>query len=602
MSNCCDSRSFVRQCAATVVFAVSCAAVSAGEIIETRVDLPHVPKFNVVMTPIPLEGDGSGGGEPRGTCPQQQRTYVNPNLFNGGTYNLQGGLVETEIAAVSYLQPAGDFPFRIDTMEFILGTQAATVQTVTQYTVIVWEGSPNNGNQIFEFSSDDLILPHARIGPGTAGLNIQVSIDPNDPEQIIVSNNGSNRFSIGIRIDHHNNPPTATCSCGFGNLPAVCCPPQSTTNAFPATDTDGLASAANNWLFARACPGATGFCTLSPNGWFNFTASGMPTGDWVIRATLTPFFCAGFGRCCNPSNGNCTITTESDCQIGGGNWGGEGTSCTPNQCPQPMGACCRINGTCSENVILNSCLGVGESFFQNLTCAQVQCQQPEGACCTNISEVPCLSVDQETCASVYGGHFKGPFTECVSGACLGGCCFGEGNTNCLQVTKPDCTAQLAGQFEGVGATCNGFTCPQGACCLPSGACTFGTAIDCQTQGGNYQNGVSCASANCPQPTGACCLSNGGCLVLLQAQCGIISGANWAGPGTNCATGCTPSCPPADGDLNNDDSVNGLDVQVFSTALVNGGTPSQVCAGDFNGSSALDLGDIDGMVNALLTAP
>lgn len=617
---------------------------NAGQQIDLPVQLDSMPGLQVTLTPL---GDGNGGeegGAPRGQCPQQQRTYTLPGNFQGGTFNLQGGLVETEIMAASYVQPATDFPLRIDMMEFVIGTQAATVQTTTEYTFLVWEGPPNTGNLIFEFSSDDVILPHARVGPGTAGLNIQGSVDPGDPDQIIVQDNGSHTFTIGLRIDSHNNPPTSTCPCvpgfpGFGTLPAVCCPPLANQNAFPATDTDGVSNPTNNWLFARDCPGATGVCQASP-GWHRFNEAGLPSGDWVMRATFTPFICPGQGACCNPTTGVCQIQTEADCENAGNNWSGEGTGCSPNNCPQPTGACCRLNGTCSENVIINSCAAQGEVFHQNLTCAQVTCQQPEGACCTNDSGAPCVVVDSSTCATVYNGFWKGAFTDCVTNACNGACCFSNGN--CLFLNKPQCGAN---QFQGVGVACQtGNLCPKGACCFVSGACTLVTEIDCNSQGGDYQGtGVTCQAANCPQPFGACCF-DGTCLELIETDCAVVPNGTWSGPGTTCATSCqapigaccydgtecleltqadcgflpesswsgpdtecasscqSPCTGDADGDMNEDNDTDGEDVHVFTTALIDGGTPSQVCRGDFNDSLTLDVGDVDGMVNALLSGP
>ncbi len=591
---------------------VVCMAASAAayEPTETTIQLDGVPKFKVKMTPIDLEPgmENGGGGDPRGPgCPQQQRTHTHPNNFQGGTFNAQGGFVETEIAAASYQLTGADFPLRIDTMEFVFATQQATVQTVTQYTILVWEGQPNNGNQIFSFSSDDLILPHVRIGPGTAGVNIMVSVDPGDPVQIIVSDNGSHIFSIGIRIDVHNSAPTSSCLCvpgvpSLGGLPAVCCPPNPQTNAFPVTDTDGLANPSNNWLYARDCPGATGLCQ-APAGWINFATPGMPSGDWVIRASYTPFICPGFGACCNPSTGICQVLTETDCQNSAGNWQGEGTNCSPNPCPQPQGACCKVDGSCVPNASLASCnTFIGEQFYQNQPCTSVECIQPSGACCTGDSVQPCVEVDQGTCQSVYAGTFRGGFTSCSEGTCDGACCVSGGG--CVPLSQGDCAVVPNSQFQGVGVACApNDACPVGACCLSSGACTNGTVLDCNAQGGVYQGtGTNCGSVNCPQPTGACCFDGGSCLSnRTLSNCNILGGT-WAGANTTCPGACQAPCPAADGDMNGDTLVDAKDLPLFVTALMSGGTQDDICSGDFNASGTLDVGDIDGMVAALLAGP
>ncbi|QKK09932.1 MAG: multicopper oxidase domain-containing protein [Planctomycetota bacterium] len=73
----------------------------------------------------------------------------------------------------------------------------------------------------------------------------------------------------------------------------------------------------------------------------------------VIDFTPPP----GAGACCY-GDGTCVITTESDCMSSGGVFGGGGTSCDPNPCPQPDGACCLPDGSCVET-------SEGECALQN---------------------------------------------------------------------------------------------------------------------------------------------------------------------------------------------------------------------------------------------
>lgn len=65
--------------------------------------------------------------------------------------------------------------------------------------------------------------------------------------------------------------------------------------------------------------------------------------------------------------------------------------------------------------------------------------------------------------------------------------------------------------------------------------------------------------------------------------------------------CPPPCPPADGDLDGNGRTDGLDIQVLLDAMLVSATPQQICSGDFNGSGALESGDVPGMV-AVLLAP
>jgi hypothetical protein len=67
-----------------------------------------------------------------------------------------------------------------------------------------------------------------------------------------------------------------------------------------------------------------------------------------------------------------------------------------------------------------------------------------------------------------------------------------------------------------------------------------------------------------------------------------------------AFGCLSPCPPATGDMNEDLVVNGLDIKVFTDAILGTPTPGQICAGDFDGSGDLGTSDISGFVTALLT--
>jgi len=63
--------------------------------------------------------------------------------------------------------------------------------------------------------------------------------------------------------------------------------------------------------------------------------------------------------------------------------------------------------------------------------------------------------------------------------------------------------------------------------------------------------------------------------------------------------CMAPCPAADGDLNMDTFINGADVQVFVDALLGVPTANETCAGDFDGNTQLDSGDVTGFVAALL---
>ncbi len=588
-----------RSITATVLVALVCAQRAAlpalaSECVELQVTATPIELQHVQLTP----SGGPSGPMPRGQCPPVVNTYSSAN-FSGGQVVVQAGMVETEIAAVSFTLDALAFPILINQVEIIWAQQNATVTTTTAWSVLVWQGTPNLSQPMATFSSDGEILPHVILPPGTTGANLQFSVDPGDPEQIVVQDNGSHKFSVGFRIDDHHNEPVASCSCGLGTLPAVCCPPPPSSNAFPTTDVGGIASPANNWLFARDCPGTTGFCDIliSP-GWTTNSAVGI-TGDWNIRVTYTPFDCAARGACCFAS-GVCTMSQPDVCASQGGVFQGEGIPCSPNPCPQPTGACCREDGTCDDAALQNTCQAAHETFFLNETCANVSCPEPVGGCCISGT---CIEMLEADCVNQAGGTYLGDFVNCGESACDGACCFST--NNCLFLSEAECDLIDGGVFQGVGTVCGaGNTCPRGACCLPLGSCQADqTPLECAAADGVYQgNAIACETTNCPIPTGACCLSSGGCINNLSpADCLLIPNAFWPGEGTICPAACT-SCPVADGDLNGDGLINGVDVPAFAAALLNGASQDQTCAGDFNESQSLDTGDVDGFVLALLAAP
>jgi hypothetical protein len=164
----------------------------------------------------------------------------------------------------------------------IFVTSQATTGTITKWSVLVYAGTPQNGIIVATVSSDGDLIPHLSMPPGTNGTNIQMMIDPQDPEQIIVQDNGSHTFSIGYRIDDHNAQSGSPCF----TAPPTCC------NAFPATDVSGLAAPGSNWLRAVNC----GPLGCPPNGgWASFSQlqPGLcrPSGDWVVRATWESVNC-----------------------------------------------------------------------------------------------------------------------------------------------------------------------------------------------------------------------------------------------------------------------------------------------------------------------
>lgn len=370
-------------------------------------------------------------------CETQSISHTESD-FGPGTYTLQAGFVEGEYAAASYTLDASDFPLKIETVEMLFSTNQAIVQTTTEWSFMVWDGTPTNGQLIALFSSDDTLLPHMVLGPGTEGGVLTVSVDPTDPDQIIISNaSQTNTFTIGFRIDSHNAP-------GSPCLVA----PNLNQNAFPTTDIDGVASPTGNWINA-----VEGLFCCSP-GWFNFqsfSALCTPSGDWVMRASYTPFSCEEeAGACCQPS-GTCIETTESGCLALGGSFQGALTSCISANCPLPTGACC-VESTGGCAVVSQDSCETFQGLYQGdgTTCSELICF-PEGACCLPTGE--CTdNTTPESCATL-GGTFQGDGTSCTSTICpdpTGTCC--ADSTSCFQLAEDICLV-LGGIWGGPGTTC-----------------------------------------------------------------------------------------------------------------------------------------------------
>ncbi|HMN97125.1 MAG TPA: hypothetical protein PKC43_11665 [Phycisphaerales bacterium] len=485
--------------------------------------------------PLGLDDGGIAGG-----CGPIDVTHTNSN-FGPGSYILQGGIANGEVAAASYVIPSTSFPIQIKQGKILFGTSNATQQTTTQWSFLVYEGTPGAGFLSESFSSLQGDLPPIVLPPGTTGIIVFVEVDPSDPEQIFIYENDSNAFGVGFRIDAHNaqtqNP------CFFA--PPTCC------NAFPAVDTNGLQQAAQNWLFAINC--GTFGC---PPGWRTFAQLGLctPSGDWVLAAQYTPLGCTPeFGACCLP-NGSCILSEGLQCQQSGGTFQGDGTSCVGTSCPAPGGACCLPDGTCQQS-------------------------------------------DALSCGTL-GGAFQGNGTQCGQANCTvqpGPCCF-QATGGCLSLSATNCA--LAGGVAGpAGVPCAGYICfPVGACCLPDGDCVGPVEqLECQLLGGTFQGHQSvCEATGCPQPIGACCFGSGFCLALTEADC-ALAGATWIGLGSTCAdgngNGTADACeapPGVFGDLNGDGIVNGADLGIL--------------LGAWGGSGAADLDDngvVDGADLGLL---
>jgi hypothetical protein len=578
-------RPFVTLVVGVVAVLASAGVVRADERVQSEASAAKETTLRAVHRPA-LAGSSGGIGNRGPGCPIVSTTrYQAPrpgfasdldfdNVQPGQQVTLQQGMVQGEIAAVSFQIPDSEFPIKMELIQAIFGS-VATQQTTTRYTIFLWDGEPGSSGLISASSDStdpasppDLVLPGSPGGTQAAVGNILFSVDSQgDPnEDWVIPALGTptamHTVSIGIRIDHHNSQ--AGDGCGLGALPA-------NANAFPCTEPATCCSGTNlltfpndNWLFIQACPGGC------PAGWKKFSqlAAGSclfgqcigcrPAGDWALRFKYSSQVCLPdpTGSCCAAS-GACTVTTQAACV---GTWT-NGATCSPNPCAQPTGACC-TSGVCSTTTQAQ-CTGTFQGA--GTTCGGVTCPQPTGACCFSASS--CQILDSATCTG-FGGTYIGNSVACGASA----------------------------------------VCPLGACCLPTGVCVAGQSQpQCTGQGGTFQGvSSSCTPNNCPQPTGACCnLSSGFCGLLTQASCASIQNTAWQGP----LTTCTPTNPCTQTGA----CCNGTACTVTASTACGGqfqgansvcgqtGNPTTCCPANFNQVGGVTVQDVFDFLAAYFSA-
>ncbi len=429
--------------AATLVL---CGGVcSAGQVHEAPVRLESVRTLQIVISPSTHEARVRSMQR---MCPELVVAHTDSD-FGPGQYIVQAGFEQQEAAAASYVVPAEAFPVHFNSAEIMFATANATTQTTTEWSFELWRGTPQSGQLVANYASDGTILPHLIMPPGTTGTVVQILIDPSDPDQLFVEDDGSHTYTVAFRIQAHHSP----------GQPCLVAPAEQ-LNAFPTTDVSGLNVPSGNWIDAIDGP----LCVCG-NGWFTFSQFPTfctPSGDWVIRSTYTPFQCASAtGGCCF-ADASCELLSESDCGTLNGIWAGADVTCTQADCQPSPGACCvESTGACTE-VDEATCVAFGGAFHANESCATWICF-PEGACC--LANGDCTGpVQQETCVG-FGGTFMGHGTDCATIDCpdpIGWCCPEDGSF-CSDMTESQCDA-FGATWGGVGTSCDDATACGGASC------------------------------------------------------------------------------------------------------------------------------------------
>ena len=418
--------------AALAMVMLGSTAVLAGPPGNQRTEqLPRVQVRQVILDQSEEEAGGVAG-----VCDSIVVSHTDSD-FGPGEYIAQGGFVEGEIAATSYTFPASAFPVRLDLAEMLFATSGATVETVTEWAIHIWEGTPTGASGDYSFYSDGKILPHVVMPPGTTGVQLQFLVDPSDPDQIWLDDDGTQTISIGFEVVRHNNQSGNGCIS----------PPSSNSNAFPTTDVDGLSTSSGNWIYIIDC-GIFG----CPAGWKRFMdlpSICRPSGDWVQRLTVTPSVCDDLGGCC--IDGTCYQLDEASCAAASGSFLGAGTSCVDVNCAETAPCCFAATNGCLDLEIWECEAAGGVPGSIGESCSQTVCF-PVGACC--LPDGSCEDgLSPEECAAL-NGAFEGDGTECGSTDCpepVGAACFPTGF--CLVLTEAN-AINAGADWQGPGTNCD----------------------------------------------------------------------------------------------------------------------------------------------------
>ncbi len=275
---------------------------------------------------------------------------------------------------------------------------------------------------------------------------------------------------------------------------------------------------------------------------------GGQVGSFAMRITDTGVNCTG--ACCL-GDGMCLDgQAEADCIGLGGNFGGEGTSCSSVNCE---GACCFFDGSC-DTTNEDDCTARGGVFQGlNTNCGGVVCPiSPENDTCVNAIAISSLSTVIHGTNINANADGLGTCGTTTGNAGVWYSLIGNGTQLTLSTCEPNSTYDTKIQVYCGG--CEGLTCIVGndddfdcnfsglrsevTFCAQAGAeylivvDGFGGAM------GNFslritEGGTCAATVEC-LPTGACCVESG-CSVTTEAGC-ATQGGNYLGDGTNCGDG------------------------------------------------------------------
>ncbi len=307
-------------------------------------------------------------------------------------------------------------------------------------------------------------------------------------------------------------------------------------------------------------------------------AAGTNIGDAFIRKQVG----GSLAACCY-LDGTCALTTEAECT---GVWHAEWTSCEPNLCPQPTGACCLAGSNCQALSATECDAAAGTYQGDGTTCDPDPCgcfgdMNCDGAvtpldidffvlalmcwngdpscwpydcpwlngdmnldgnvnfldvsafegivgsnCPTGSCSYPggCDTMDAESCADIPGGSFT-PNVFCAADP-HGACCVGGLCVGTMGELR--CVYHFGGRWYPAEDCLSGFACP-GACCVDSVCVGDMAKVQCDAEQGDWYGGEFCDMGYACLPlTGACCVNDVCVGTMSQAACDLQAGQWYAG--------------------------------------------------------------------------
>ena len=158
--------------------------------------------------------------------------------------------------------------------------------------------------------------------------------------------------------------------------------------------------------------GSTGDGSFRPNA----DIAPLPNGDCTVNTLDLLAIVSQLGSDCTPTgsccfdDGSCEDGTISDCNINGGAYQGDFSTCNTSACSR--GSCCLPDLSCEQRSE-ESCLDSGGIFTPWLYCNEITCGP--GACC--LDPFTCLDNFDNALCTEAGGIYLGNGSFCESNSC-----------------------------------------------------------------------------------------------------------------------------------------------------------------------------------------